>query len=260
MNDIKLIVPGQVATPIRMTSTSPFPSSAISYCATDVFPPVFDDSWFRQYDIELPHLVASSVLKRRKDFFFGRLCAREAVRQLKRDFIAQIPIGPGGYPIFPDGIEGSISHGGDYAVAVCQSAEFGRVGIDLEPLMTLATAAEVGPLIAGRNEVDLIDWADTCEPLRLTLIFSAKEALFKAMYPDIRRIVDFSCASLVGVDRMAGRMLLTLEDDLGAPWNTGRQIEAQFDVHVDKVVTLALPSHGGAPDRWFSPGIHGRKG
>ena len=25
-------------------------------------------------------------------------------------------------------------------------------------------------------------------------------------------------------------------------------------------VHLALPSHGGAPDRWFSPGIHGRKG
>jgi uncharacterized membrane protein YccC len=24
--------------------------------------------------------------------------------------------------------------------------------------------------------------------------------------------------------------------------------------------TLAVPSHGGAPDRWFSPGIHGRKG
>jgi divalent metal cation (Fe/Co/Zn/Cd) transporter len=23
---------------------------------------------------------------------------------------------------------------------------------------------------------------------------------------------------------------------------------------------LALPSHGGAPDRWFSPGIRGRKG
>jgi hypothetical protein len=23
---------------------------------------------------------------------------------------------------------------------------------------------------------------------------------------------------------------------------------------------LALPSHGGAPDRWFSPGIHGRDG
>lgn len=231
-------MPRQIVTSIRMTSTSPFSSPAISYCATDVFPPVFDDTWFHRYDIELPRQVALSVLKRRKDFFFGRLCAREAVRQMNRDFIGQIPIGSGGYPVFPEGIEGSISHGGDHAVAVCRTAELGRLGIDLEPLMTLATAAEVSPLIAGRNEVDLIDWADTPETLRLTLIFSAKEALFKAMYPDIRRIVDFSCASLVGVDRMAGRMLLKLEDDLGTLWNRGRQIEAQFDVHVDKVVTL----------------------
>ena len=27
-----------------------------------------------------------------------------------------------------------------------------------------------------------------------------------------------------------------------------------------RVAFLALPSHGGAPDRWFSPGIYGRKG
>lgn len=227
----------------RISSACPFPSEAFCYRSTDAIPEAFDDSWFAQYGIDLPARVALSVPTRRREFFWGRLCAHVAIRRFAPNLNGQITIGSHGCPVFPDGFEGSISHGGDHAVAVCQPAELGRLGVDVEPLITQKTTRDIGPLIASQAEIDRADWGDAHESLRLTLIFSAKEALFKAMYPDIARIVDFSCASVAGVDRTVERLLLTIEEDLSGRWNRGRQIEAQFKVYADRVITLVCAAH-----------------
>jgi enterobactin synthetase component D len=222
----------------RELAVCPFPLRRVGFHSIAGLPAEFDDSLYVQNRIDLPDRVAHSVMRRRKEFYFGRLCAREAVRQIMPDFIGQIEIGEGGRPLFPAGIAGSITHDANRAAAICQPAEYGRLGLDMEPVMTSESAAELWQQIAMPNELALASWRNATEALRLTLIFSAKEALFKAIYADILHIADFHTSAVVEVEMPAGRMVLRLEEDLGGPWCRGRKVAASFLVDADRVLTL----------------------
>lgn len=230
---------------MRIVRVSPFSIDClVGYHSIKGFPAAFNDTWFSTSGIDLPVHIARSVIKRRKEFYFGRLCAREALREMIPDFNGQIAVGAGGRPQFPEGFEGSITHDAERAAAICQPAEFGRLGLDMERVMTQKSAAELWPQIAASNELEIVPWSDATEALRLTLIFSAKEALFKAIYPDIRCIVDFLTSAVVDVEMTAGRMLLRLEADLGGPWRRGREIAARFVIDDDRVLTLVSTRDG----------------
>ncbi|MFG6196732.1 4'-phosphopantetheinyl transferase [Nonomuraea sp. JJY05] len=122
-------------------------------------------------------LVSGSADKRRREFRTSRHCAHLALRQLG---MAPRPVlrGDRGAPAWPAGVVGSITHCAGYrAAAVAHGAL--SVGIDAEPHLPMphgvlertATAAEAAAL-------DLLDLPD---PGRL--LFSAKEAIYKAWYP-----------------------------------------------------------------------------
>ena len=89
--------------------------------------------------------------------------------------------GPGGEPLWPKRIVGAISHSGDLAVAVVGWAdEYAGLGVDVEqrsPGMSLRAAR----LVCRPSEYA---WAtEDPGPMRRTQVFSAKEAIFKALYP-----------------------------------------------------------------------------
>jgi 4'-phosphopantetheinyl transferase EntD len=118
--------------------------------------------------------------KRLGEFAAGRVCARRALAELGHAGFA-LRRGADRYPVWPDGIVGSITHTGGFcaaAVAVYGTlrsigldAERGTVGPDLWP--QICTAAEIA-------------WLNTLsEPNRAmaaTVIFSAKEAFYKCQY------------------------------------------------------------------------------
>lgn len=235
---------------LRESTTCPFELPQAAFQSIDGFPDDFDDACFAQSGIELPARIAASVTKRRKEFYFGRVCAREAMRRIAPGFSGQIGIGQGGRPLFPDGFEGSISHDADRAVAICQPAGYGRLGLDLEPIMSADHAAELWQQIAVGQELGLANWRDAPEALRLTSIFSAKEALFKAIYPDILCVPDFSASRVVDVDLMDGWIRLRLEEDLGGDWRNGREIMARIAVDDGSVLTLVSALDCQAGQAW----------
>jgi 4'-phosphopantetheinyl transferase EntD len=134
--------------------------------------------------------VATSVPKRIREFSAGRACARAALRQLH---IEDFPILAGAHrePIWPAAFAGSITHTKEYAGAIVVSKDDGRsVGIDA------AREGSVGE--------DL--WREICSPLELkwlhglttdtartaaSIIFSAKEAFYKAQFPLTGEWLDF---------------------------------------------------------------------
>jgi len=127
---------------------------------------------------------AGSVLKVRRASGAARIVARMLLSRFGREPYA-IPKSTAGMPVWPDGIVGSLAH--DAKVAVAANAarpEFQSVGIDIEPAEPLAP--DLLDIVATAQERDRIG----DDPLRGRLLFSIKEAIYKAAYPLYRTFLD----------------------------------------------------------------------
>lgn len=196
----------------------------------------FHACWFATHQVGLPQDVAAAVPKRQREYFYGRVCARAAVRRLREGFDGAIPAGADRRPVFPAGLEGSISHSDELAVAVCRSAERGRLGVDVERIMAKAVASELEHAIAHPAELELAGWGALPHRLRLTLIFSAKEALFKAIWPDVRRHAELLASAVVDV--APGWLCLEVRQDFPGGWTAGRRVAARWGRCGPEVLTL----------------------
>lgn len=137
--------------------------------------------------------VDRAVSKRRREFRAGRSLARTALRHL--NFCAcAIPCNEDRSPCWPHGVCGSISHTNDVVVvAVTAAPNLVGLGIDVEK--------------AGSVESNLraMIRADECETVfDDTLLFSAKEAVFKAVYPICGEFLEFADVSIVKSDECGG--------------------------------------------------------
>ena len=150
-----------------------------------------------------PNTIERSASCRRAEFVFGRLAARHALAQLSPALVnALVPIGGDREPLWPVGILGSITHvSGLAGAAVVPASSWRHIGIDLEQtargdaqqaLRTLALdSTELGLL---QRPCDVADQSDL--DTRVTHVFSAKEFLYKAAFPTVRRFFGFSAARL----------------------------------------------------------------
>ena len=112
-----------------------------------------------------------------------RSCARACLARLGYPPVPILP-GVGGAPTWPAGIRGSMTHCTGYAAAAVGTvSRISTIGIDAEPdaplpdgvLGLIATPAEQDRLAATHLEPDGPNWD--------RLLFSAKEAVYKAWFP-----------------------------------------------------------------------------
>ena len=175
-------------------------------------------------------LLHGATEARRREFATARHCARAALARLG---IAAAPIlrGAKHEPLWPEGIVGSITHCRGYrAAAVALSKNIMTVGIDAEPN---------GPLPDGVERRVLRDeerrWL-TGAPQGVhwdRVIFSAKEAIYKAWYPLERRWLGFDGA-IVSIDPEAGLFHARLLVDCPPPL---REFTGRFLVEDGLVLT-----------------------
>ena len=132
--------------------------------------------------------LALMTVSRRREFIQGRSCARVALAGLGLPGHA-IPSMPERAPVWPDGVVGSISHcDGIAAAAVAWRADFDGIGLDLEAREPLDE--HLLPMICREEELAEVVRSDIgLSPAKL--IFSAKESVFKCVWPHIRRFIDF---------------------------------------------------------------------
>ena len=138
--------------------------------------------------------LGNAVEKRRREFVTGRACAREALAGLG---FPPSPIGSGskGEPLWPPGVVGSITHCEGYrACAVARSSSALTLGIDAERNAPLREG--VWEEVARGRERELRDGGSASGPHLDAVLFSAKEAIFKAWYPLTRRWLGFGDAEL----------------------------------------------------------------
>lgn len=125
------------------------------------------------------------------EFQQGRSCARYALARLGMTPDIAILVGRNREPLWPAGVVGSISHADNLAAAVvARDADFLALGLDLEPAQPLDH--ELIERVCRSEEIDRLP-RDPLEARRQAkLYFSAKEAAYKALWPSLRRFLDFS--------------------------------------------------------------------
>ncbi|MGH2872988.1 MAG: 4'-phosphopantetheinyl transferase family protein [Solirubrobacteraceae bacterium] len=157
-------------------------------------------------------VVARAVPARRLEFAAGRACARLALERLGAP-IAAIPSGLHGEPLWPAGVVGSITHCRGYrACAVARSDAIAAIGIDAEPnaplppelLEEVAYGREREQLAAALSAATGRAGADPGAVHLPRLLFSAKEAVYKAWFPLARRWLGFDEVELT-IDRERAR-------------------------------------------------------
>lgn len=134
--------------------------------------------------------IARAVESRRREFITTRGCARTALRSLGHPPVG-IARGASGAPIWPVGVVGSLTHCDGYrGAAVGSTDRWSMIGIDAEPHAPLPS--DVGNLIVSTAEqigTRAIASANGVHADRV--VFSAKEAVYKAVHPVLRCWVGF---------------------------------------------------------------------
>lgn len=145
----------------------------------------------------MPRLIGDEVLAveqvrpaRAREFGAGRAAAREAMAQLGQP-PRPVLQGEDRAPIWPKGLVGSISHTARDCIAVVSDApEIIALGLDMETATPLESA--LWPEICTMPEMH---WLASLGPSQrghfAKLIFSAKEAVYKAQYQVSRQMLGF---------------------------------------------------------------------
>ena len=100
-----------------------------------------------------------------------------------------------GAPIGPDGVAVSVSHKDSIAVALVARERVARVGVDVE-LDVVHTTDLSSRVLADDELAELADYDAKRRAREVLLRFSAKESVYKALDPFVRRYVGFKEVSV----------------------------------------------------------------
>lgn len=198
----------------------------------------YHDDSFSALGFTLPDHLARAVPKRRAEYLAGRVLARQLLAPLGFvDFT--LARGEDRAPQWPAGIAGALSHNSNTALcAVHRESGLGGVGLDVETLLSDERAEELwGAIVSPTEREALLREALPFNAL-LTLAFSAKESLFKTLYPQVRCYFDFLDARMTAVDVQRQTFVLELLKTLTPHCPAGRRFSGRFWREGDDVTTF----------------------
>lgn len=203
----------------------------------------YQDNLFAVYGIAFPPSLQKAVIKRRAEYLAGRFVARQVLNMLgPRDY--HLENGPDRAPCWPDGIQGTLSHNDNRVLCAAQiiplrlSASGSGIGLDVESWISLDRIDEIWPGIINDAEHHQLQRGPLAFNKMLTLAFSAKESLFKAIYPQLRCYFDFLDVRLVGYSLDSGRFELELLRELSPEFKAGRRFQGCFKLMETDVRTF----------------------
>ena len=136
--------------------------------------------------------ISTAIDKRRREYTTTRHCARLALGQLGIEPVP-LPRDADGAPVWPSGVVGSMTHCVGYRLAVVgfRSERLVTIGVDAEPheqmpsgVLDLVSLSQERAMLAELTILrPEIHWD--------RLLFSAKEAIFKAWFPVKRMWLGF---------------------------------------------------------------------
>lgn len=168
--------------------------------------------------------------RRARELEIGRACAADALARLGAPRVA-VATNADGSPAWPAGTVGSLTHTRDFVVAaVAHGNDTRGLGIDAEETMCEEAIAGVAGEVTCDSERQLVAGV----PETFTAIFSAKESLFKCVYPLAGVYFDFADARATRVGSTDVELVLTR--DVGA-FATGSAFSVRWSLVQGHVLT-----------------------
>lgn len=195
-----------------------------------------EDKHFQQAGVTLPVSLQTAINKRKAEYLAGRWCAHEALRHIGTDGFPGLNADRS--PAWPAGSRGSITHShGTAEVMVGDARQWLTIGLDTEQWVSPERASRLERELLTEEELKALAGMSPLQRAnRLTLIFSAKESLFKALYPLTGKRFYFHDA----VRRQPNS--LTLLRTLSEEWPKGTQIPFRWRERQHSVLSwIALP-------------------
>jgi enterobactin synthetase component D len=114
------------------------------------------------------------------------------------------------------------------------------LGVDIEEKIDPKICSDIQSQVASPAEFEVLSGLDFCT--QMTLIFSAKESLYKALYPQVRTFFGFDAARLHQAH--ANCLGLVLSRSWNNDWPVGMIVPVHYEILADHVYTaVCIPAH-----------------
>lgn len=232
---------GHFIHPVESLATPP-PDLVMLRCSFDI--KHYQSTYYPLLSIAQPPEIGRSALKRQAEFLVGRFLAKTALKQLGAPSLAcHLDIGTRGEPLWPHGVVGSISHRHGMALcAVAHQSDYPFLGVDIEQWLSPELAQALQADIVSPDEITVLKATSLPYAQALTLTFSAKESLYKALYPEVKQFFDFFVAEVVELNPLEGALILRLTTTLSNHHQQGQCYHCQILSQQEVVMTLIMNS------------------
>jgi 4'-phosphopantetheinyl transferase EntD len=174
----------------------------------------FDDRLFDDFSCDFISEILNSVNKRKAEYLAGRVMAMKGLELLGSSEL-QVNIGKHRAPLWPAGYLGSITHTSQKVIAVvARKKQYNYIGIDCENIFGQDVFGEIKGMIVNLAEVAYLSRVDVPMVKLMTLVFSAKETFFKAVYPYVLHYFDFDAVEIIEISLEKQTFTLMICKDL----------------------------------------------
>lgn len=211
---------GKFITRAALTSSAPFIA-----CATfDI--QAFTPDLFAELRIPCPPAIQRAARKRQAEYLASRWLVREIAALCGvAEFILTNDADRA--PCWPSAFTASLSHTAGLVFALADT-EKRAVGIDVEHWMNQELAEETSNILMDDAEKQLLSSLSLSLAQATTLLFSLKESLYKALWPEVRHYIDFLQVRLLALDEQQQTATLQLDETLSTRYPRSRCFQARF--------------------------------
>lgn len=188
--------------------------------------------------LEFLHRIGQIPKKTRAQYLASRLLAQEVMEIYGVRNFTLLNYSDRS-PVWPRGISGSLSHDRDTIVLAATRRNL-LVGIDVETFMDKCTAQEVAEIIVAKKEIEKIRNLPIPFRVAVTLAFSLKESLYKALWPRLQQEMDFCHVNLVDIDCENQYATLKLNYSFQKNFSHSSLFHARFSLGLNRAFTILL--------------------
>ena len=180
---------------------------------------------------DVPPELHRAAPSRQREYVAGRYCAARAIERLQpSDVPWTIGRGLAGEPQWPAGLTGSVTHtDGLASAAVARISDARSIGIDSEVRVDTWRAERIRPLVMQPEE-ERVGGHALDAGTRVMLVFSAKEAIFKCLYPVVSRRFYYEDARIISAEPGTGRFAAELLTTLAPGFERGTVLQGRFEI------------------------------
>ncbi|HCI75092.1 MULTISPECIES: 4'-phosphopantetheinyl transferase family protein [unclassified Psychrobacter] len=198
----------------------------------------FNPSLYNELPFSEPNNIKQSINKRRAEFLAGRIVAAMALFK-EGSPILSVTNGARREPICYSNYNVSITHTNEMSAAIAKKSSFiYGVGVDCEKIMSLKTAKNLSTAILCGNDRSFYHKDHISYEFFCTLVFSAKEALFKTIYSHIKCYVGFEAAMLTKVDYKKQTFEIIVSEDIQLA--VSNNFSGGYKVYGNHIITFII--------------------